>query len=182
MNANRESKWRFLPLWVAVWLFGAVVAAQAGDKLTVQINGQTISAWRTADLESAKQEAAKEHKPIAWIASSPDVLKGRITGDGSPGATMHALYALRSQTVLVFEDGFAENHKVMSLVDDAIHTKDGQHNSHPTLPIVVFLNPAASEVIAKVEFEPDFVKRAHLLADALKQSKAKLDSETTPNH
>jgi hypothetical protein len=172
----------FLPLWVAVLLFGTLATAQAADKLTVQIRGQTISAWRTADLESAKQEAAREHKPIAWVASSPDALKGRITGDGSPGATMHALYALRNQTVLVFEDGFAENHRVLGLVDDAIHTKDGQHNSHPTLPIVVFLNPAATEVIAKVEFESDFVKRAHLLADALKQAKEKLDIETTPNH
>src|ERR1700722_14270628 len=103
---NGKSKWRFLPLWVAVWLFGALINAQATGKLTVQIRGQTITVWRTADLESAKQEAAKEHKPIAWIASSPDVLKsGRITSNGSGGATLHAFYALRSQNVLVFEDG-----------------------------------------------------------------------------
>jgi hypothetical protein len=183
MRANCGSKCHLLPFWIAILFFGALVVVHAGDKLTVQIRGQTISAWRTVDLESAKQEAAKEHKPIAWIASSPDSLKdGRITSDGSRGATLHAFYALRSQTVLVFEDGFAENHRVLSLVDDAIHTKDGQHNSHPTLPIVVFLNPAATEVIAKVEFEPDFVKRAHLLADALKQAKAKLDGESPPAH
>lgn len=105
---------------------------------------------------------------------------GRITGSGSRGAARHAFYALHSQTVLVFEDGFAENHKVLKLVDDAIYTKNGQHIESPTLPIVVFLNPAATEVIAKVEFEPDYVKRAHLLADALKQAQTKLDSET--NH
>jgi hypothetical protein len=60
-------------------------------------------------------------------------------------------------------------------VDDAIHTLNGQPNHHPTLPIVVFLNPDATEVIAKVEFESDFVKRAHLLADALKQAQSKVD-------
>jgi hypothetical protein len=181
MKANHGSKKRCLLLWIAVWLFGALVTAQA-DKVTVQINGQTIAAWRTADLESAKQEAAKEHKPIAWIASSPDYLKGgRITSNGSQGATLHAFYALRGQTVLVFEDGFAENHKVLKLVDNAIYTENGHHNENPIIPIVVFLNPTATEVIAKVECERDFVKRAHLLADALKQAKAKLDSDTAPN-
>ena len=67
-------------------------------------------------------------------------------------------------------------------MDDAIYTKDGQHNENVTMPVVVFLNPAATEVLAKVDCERDFVTRAHLLADALKQAKAKLDSETTPNH
>jgi hypothetical protein len=165
-----------LLLWTSVWLFGALVTAHA-DKLTVRIGDYTISAWRTADLDAAKKEAASEHKPIAWVASSPEELDGhgRISSSGSRGATLHALYALRDQTVLVFEDGFAENHKVFQLVDDAIHTLNGQPNHHPTLPIVVFLNPDATEVIAKVEFESDFVKRAHLLADALKQAQSKVD-------
>jgi hypothetical protein len=131
-------------------------------------------------LESAKQEAAQEHKPIAWVASSPEFLDGtgKISTTGSRGATLHALYALRDQTVLVFEDGFAENHQVLPLVDDAIHTPD----HHPILPVVVFLNPAATEVFAKVNFESNFVARAHLLADALKQAKTKLAGETTGNH
>ena len=176
MKTTHKSEWRLLPLWVAVWLFGTMVSAQAGDKWMVQINGQTISAWRTADLDSAKQQAAKEHKPIAWIASSPDLLNdGRISSNGSRGATLHAFYALRSDTVLVFEDGFAENHKVLPLVDNAMRTKDGQYIEHLTLPVVVFLNPSATVVLAKVDCEPDFVKRAHLLADALKQAKAKVD-------
>jgi hypothetical protein len=180
MRAN-HSKRHFLLLLTVVWLFGTLVSAHADDKLTVQIGNQTISAWRTKDLESAKQEAAQEHKPIAWVASSPDdVQPGRITGSGSRAATLHAFYSLRSQTILVFEDGFAENHRVLKLVDDAIYTKNGQHNESPTLPIVVFLNPAATEVIAKVEFEPDYVKRAHLLADALKQAKDKMDNGTNP--
>ena len=83
---------------------------------------------------------------------------------------MHAFYALRDRVVLVFEDGFAENHKVLQLVDDAIHTP----NHNPTLPVVVFLNPDATDVLAKVPFEPDFVKRAHALADALDQVKARM--------
>jgi hypothetical protein len=153
--------------------------AQAADKVTVRIGSYTISAWRTADLESAKKEAATEHKPIAWVASSPEYLDGtgKISSDGSRGATLHDLYALRDDTVLVFEDGFAENHKVLQLVDDAIHSTNGQPNHHPNLPEVVFLNPDANKVIAKVEFESDFVKRAHLLADALKEAKSRLNEE-----
>ncbi len=169
---------RYLLLfWTTALFLGALVGAQAGDKLTVRIGDYTISAWRTADLESAKKEAAKEHKPIAWVASSPEYLdgKGRISSNGSKGATLHALYALRDQTVLVFEDGFAENHKVLQMVDDAVHTLNGQYTHHPSLPVVVFLNPDATRVITEVTFEPDFVKRAHLLADALKAAKAKID-------
>jgi len=163
-------------IWTTVWLFGAVVSARAGDKLTVRIGDYTVSAWRTADLDSAKKEAAAEHKPIAWVASSPEFLdgKGRISSSGSRGATLHALYALRSQTVLVFEDGFAENHRVLQLVDDAVHTKDGKFNHNPTLPTVVFLNPEVTKVLAIVDFEPDFVKRAQMLADALKEVKSKM--------
>jgi hypothetical protein len=147
--------------------------ADAADKITIIINGKTISAWRTADLESAKKEAIAEHKPIAWIAAVPDVLNGAgaITANGSAGASRHAFYALRDRTVLIYEDGFAENHKVLKLVDDAVHSPD----HHPILPVVVFLNPAATEVLAKVNFEPDFVKRAYALADALNQAKAKMN-------
>ena len=156
----------------------AFLNADAADKITIAIGGKTISAWRTADLESAKKEAAAAHKPIAWIASGPKYLdgSGNISETGSRGATLHALYALRSRTVLVFEDGFAENHKVLQLVDDAIHTTNGQPDHHPTLPGVVFLNPDATEVLAKVDFEPDFVKRAHALAGALEQAEAKMKS------
>jgi hypothetical protein len=65
--------------------------------VNVRIGNYAISAWRTADLESAKNEAASEHKPIAWIASDPKFLDGtgKISTDGSRGATLHALYALR---------------------------------------------------------------------------------------
>jgi hypothetical protein len=167
-----------LLLWTTVGLLGAITSAQAGDKLTVRIGDSTISMWQTADLESARKEAAAEQKPIAWVAASPEYLdgKGRISSNGSRGATLHALYALRDQTVLVFEDGFAENHKVLSIVDDAVHTKDGKSNHNPTLPTVVFLNQDATEVIAIVDFEPDFVKRAHLLADALKEAQSKMEA------
>lgn len=142
------------------------------DKLILHIGNQTISAWRTADLESAKKEAIASHKAIGWIASSAKSVEepGTISSDGTRGATLHAFYALRNRVVLVFEDGFAENHQVLPLVDDAIHTP----NPHPTLPVVVFLNPDATEVLAKVDFEPDFVKRAHALADALDQVNARM--------
>ena len=157
--------------WVAVLVL-ACFTVRAGDKITVHIGGQTIYAWRTADLKSAEQEAAAEHKAIGWIISSPKTLEatGTITSSGTRGATLHAFYALRDRVVLVFEDGFAENHKVLPLVDDAEHTP----NHNPTLPVVVFLNPDATEVLAKVMFEPDFVKRAHALADALAHVKSKM--------
>ena len=146
--------------------------ASAGQQLAITINNQSCPFWRTADLESAKKEAASEHKPIAWIASASQFLdgKGIISGMSSRSATLHAFFALRDRTVLVFEDAYAENHKVLALVDSALHTPD----PHYTPPTVVFLNPDASEVLAKVPYEADFVKRAHDLANALETVKEKL--------
>ena len=61
----------------------AFFSANAADKITVRIGHQTVSAWRTVDLESAKKEAAAEHKPIAWIASGLQDLAGtKISGNG----------------------------------------------------------------------------------------------------
>jgi hypothetical protein len=159
--------------WTALLTF-ALVSANAADKLTIRIGNQTISAWRTADLESAKAEAAAAHKPIAWIAASPKAFdgKGNISEDNPRGATLHAFYALRSRTILVFEDAYTENHKVLQLVDDALHTP----NPHYTPPTVVFLDPAATQVLATVTFESDFAKRAHALADALDQVKPKMET------
>lgn len=145
--------------------------SHAADKLTVTINKQTISAYRTVDLESAKKEAAAAHKPIAWIATSPTVLDGRgtITLTNGRGATLHAFYALRDKAVLVYMDAFEENHKVLPLVDDALHTPD----PHYTPPTVIFLDAEAKVILAKVIYEPDFVKRANALAKALDEIKGK---------
>src|SRR5688572_9330697 len=107
-------------------LLAFALNASAADKLTVTINKQTISAYRTVDLEAAKKEAAAAKKPIAWIASSPKLLDGQgsISQNSSRGATLHAFYALRDKCVLVFMDAYEENHKVLQLVDDALHTPD----------------------------------------------------------
>jgi hypothetical protein len=149
-----------------------LLPARAADKLTVTINKQTITAYRTADLEAAKKEAVTAKKPMAWIATSPKLLdgKGTITLETSRGATLHAFYALRDKAVLVFMDAYEENHKVLPLVDNALHTP----NPHYTPPTVVFLDPAATKVLATVIYEPDFTKRAHALADALEEVKGKL--------
>jgi hypothetical protein len=157
---------------LALMLAWTSVSVQAADKVVLQIGNATISAYRTADLESAEKEAAAAHKPIAWIASATKVLSepGTIARADGRGATFHAFYALRSRTVLVFEDAFEENHKVLPLVDKALHTPD----PHYTPPKVIFLNPDATEVLATVEYEPDVTKRAHALADALTQAEAKL--------
>jgi len=156
---------------LAPWL---LLTAWAADKINLQIGGASISAYRTADLEQAKKEAAAAHKPIAWIASATKLLSetGTIARPDGRGATFHAFYALRTRTVLVFEDAYVENHKVLPLVDTALHTPD----PHYTPPTVLFLNPDATEVLAKVEYEPDFIKRAHALADALAQVDAKMKS------
>lgn len=145
----------------------------APDKLTLIINNQTITAWRTSQLNNAEQEARAKNKPIAWVASDAQYLDGigTISGGGSRSASLHALYALRDRTVLVFEDGSTENHKVMPLVDDAIHTP----NPHWDVPVVVFLNPDATQVLAKVLYQPDFVKRAEALANALGEAEAKMN-------
>jgi hypothetical protein len=162
-----------LALFLALFL-QASNNADAADQITVTINHQTISLYRTADLEVAKKEAIAANKPIAWIASAPQLLDGQgiISGVSSRAATLHEIYALRDRTVLVFEDAYAENHKVLPLVDHAIHTPD----PHPTPPIVVILDPEATNVLATVNYQRDFVKRAHLLADALEQVKAKMNA------
>jgi hypothetical protein len=162
-------------IWMSLLIF-AVFDTNAADKVTVRINNQTISAWRAADFESAKKEAAAQHKPIAWVGSELRLLdgEGKISTNGGRGATLHALYALRDQTILVFEDGPTENHKVLQFVDDAIHKPKDQW----VAPIVIFLNPSITKVLATVTFEPDFVKRAHALADGLNQAKEKMKSET----
>lgn len=146
------------------------IAAGAAEKLTLKINSQTVSAYRTADLESAKQEAGAAHKPIAWISTAAQLVdgKGSISMESSRGATLHAFFALRTRTVLVFMDAYEENHKVLKLVDDALHTPD----PHYTPPTVVFLDAEAKRVLATVIYEPDFTKRAKALAAALEQVKA----------
>ena len=78
--------------------------------------------------------------------------------------------------MLVFEDAYVENHKVLPLVDQALHTPD----PHYTPPKVIFLNPEATEVLATVEYQPDFVKRAQALANALAQVDAKMKSVPAP--
>jgi hypothetical protein len=162
-------------LFVFMMLLGlASLNANAADKIIITINHQTISMYRTADFETAKNEAIAAHKPIAWIASATQVLDGRgtISLESSRGATLHAIYALREISILIFEDAYTENHKVLPLVDIALHTP----NPHYTPPTVVFLDPEARHVLATVIYQPDFVKRAHALADALDQVKEKMNS------
>lgn len=53
---------------------------------------------------------------------------------------------------------------------------DGEPNKIPMLPVVVFLNPDATQVLAKVLFEPDFVKRVHALVDSLGEAEASVDA------
>ena len=153
-------------------LLAATFAATPSVTQEIVVNRQRVSFWRTAELDDAKKEAAATHKPIAWIASAAQFLDGRgiISGKSSRAATAHALFALRDRAVIVYEDAYAENHKVLPLVDAALHTP----NPHYTPPTVVFLNPDATEVLATVTYEKDYVKRAHALADALAQCKSKL--------
>jgi hypothetical protein len=167
---------KFHPLFWSTFLFFILFDAGAADKITLTINQQAISLYHTADLESAKAQARAAHKPIAWVASARQLLdgSGNITSENSRGATLHALFALRDKAILVFEDAYAENHKVLPLVDNALHTP----NPHYTPPTVVFLDAEVTQVLAKVIFEPDFVKRAHLLSDALEQAK-KRNAATT---
>lgn len=147
----------------------AFLPANAADKLTITISKQAISAYRTADLEAAKKEATASRKPIAWIATSPKALDGNgsISLENSRGATLHAFFALRNKAVLVYMDAYEENHKVLKLVDNALHTP----NPHYTPPTVVFLDHDATKVLATVVYEPDFSKRARALANALEQIK-----------
>ncbi|HUA68793.1 MAG TPA: TlpA disulfide reductase family protein [Candidatus Saccharimonadales bacterium] len=153
----------------------------APTKLTVVINGQIITAWRTSQLKDAEQEAKSEHKPIAWVVSSHEFLDGvgKISSNGSRGATLHAIYALRDRAILVFEDAMVENHKDLALVDRALHSPDPDY----ICPVVVFLNPDATRVLAKVPFQQNFEKRGKALANALGEVEAKMSATPTDaNH
>ena len=116
----------YLLVMAAVLSVEVPLSARAEDKVVLHIGNATISAYRTADLESAKKEAAAAHKPIAWIATASKVLSetGTIGRPDGRGAAFHAFYACRDRTVLVFEDAYEENHKVLPLVDKALHTPD----------------------------------------------------------
>jgi hypothetical protein len=174
MNSAYSRKAALVFRWICIFVLAVAPGLHAADKVTVTIGKQTISAYRTADLEDAKKEAAAAHKPIAWVASSPTVLDGRgtISQTSGRGATLHAFLALHERTILVFEDAYAENHKVLPLVDTALHTP----NPHYDPPTVLFLDPAATNVLAKITYEPNYVTRAHLFAKALNEVKEKLDS------
>lgn len=154
------------------------IRTSAADKVTVTINKQTISAYRTVDLEAAKKEAAAARKPIAWIASAPKLLDGTgtISGNGSKSATLHAFYALRGSCVLIFMDAIEENHKVLKLVDGALHTP----NPHYTPPTVVILDPEAKVVITTVIYEKDFARRAAAFGKALALIKEKFPPGKSP--
>jgi len=133
-----------------------------------------VTAWRTGQVKEAEKQALAEHKPIAWILSDPHYLDGveQISSGGSCSATLHALYAFRDRAILVFQDAYAKNETVMPLVDDALHAP----NAGRTTPIVVFLNPDATQVLATVAYERNFVKRAQGLANALGEVEAKMDA------
>jgi hypothetical protein len=165
----------------ALMRFGALISLLAGavlpfqvqavEKISIRINNQLISAYRTGDLDAAKQEAATAHRPIAWIASAPKLLDGHgnISQTTSRGATLHAFFALRDRAVLVFMDAYEENHKVPEFIDYALHNPD----PHYTPPTVLLLDSEAKKVLATVIYEPDFVKRAKALAKALDDIKGK---------
>jgi hypothetical protein len=161
--------------WAGAALLAILAISQlrgeAAEKISVRINNQLISAYRTSDLESAKQEAVSSRKPIAWIASAPKLLDGRgtISQTNSRGATLHAVFALRARAVLVFMDAYEENHKSPGFIDYALHHPD----PHYTPPTVLLLDPEATKVIATVIYEPDFVKRAKALAQGLEEAKGK---------
>jgi hypothetical protein len=161
--------------WAGAALLAILAISQlrgeAAEKISVRINNQLISAYRTSDLESAKQEAVSSRKPIAWIASAPKLLDGRgtISQTNSRGATLHAVFALRARAVLVFMDAYEENHKSPGFIDYALHHPD----PHYTPPTVLLLDPEATNVIATVIYEPDFVKRAKALAQGLEEAKGK---------
>jgi hypothetical protein len=161
--------------WAGAALLAILAISQlrgeAAEKISVRINNQLISAYRTSDLELAKQEAVSSRKPIAWIASAPKLLDGRgtISQTNSRGATLHAVFALRARAVLVFMDAYEENHKSPGFIDYALHHPD----PHYTPPTVLLLEPEATKVIATVIYEPDFVKRAKALAQGLEEAKGK---------
>jgi hypothetical protein len=120
-----------------------------------------------------KSQRAQSHQEISceWIDKAAIVFAAAFYQALGFGHSVQKAFD-SGKAALMLEHIPEENHKVLPLVDEALHTPD----PHYTPPKVIFLNPDATEVLAKVEFEPDFVKRAHALADALDQVKGKMNS------
>ena len=160
MSNPIQSRWCTWLLWLAL-----TPAVDAADQVELKMGAKTIRAWHIADVEAAQKEARESNRAIAWIASSPKVLEDNcsIALASGRGATQHAFFALADKAVLVFQDAYAENHQGPKIVDEALHTPD----PHYTPPTVVFLDAELKEVLAKVEYEPNFAKRKAAFAEAL---------------
>jgi len=147
-----------------VAVLAVVSTGLAAEMLEIQLNGKAIRAYHLSDLAQAQKQAKDAKMPIAWIASSPNVLQnnGNIALSNGRGATLHAFSVFADKAVLVFQDAYAENHQGPQIVDHALHTPD----PHYTPPTVVLLDSELKKVLATIPYEPDFNKRKQAFQQA----------------
>lgn len=139
--------------------FAASMAAETSNSVPVL--------YRMNQLTEAKEQAKKENKPIAWIATNPEYLApyAKLMGNGSHAGTAYAIRALRNETILVISDARTENHHEPKIVDEALHSP----NPHYTVPGVVVLTPALDKVICTAPFASDPQQRIRTFTEALKK-------------
>lgn len=128
--------------------------------------GRLGAVYRLSQLKEAQEEARKEGKPLAFLASTTAALQGNASpmGKGSAAATIHVFDVLKGATVIVFSDSYTENHTEPPIVDAALHPPE---NTHYTPPKVVIVDAELTKVIYVVPYDTDSNVRAKLLGTAL---------------
>jgi hypothetical protein len=163
---------RRVPLIVCSYAFASVLLLSArgyGAETKAPTNAPVL--YRMARLEEAKQRAASEGKPIAWIASQLEylTLHPKPLAKSSHAATTYAILALQKEAIIVFSDSTTENHQEPGIVDEALHSPD----PHYTIPGVIVLTPSLDRVICKVPFTPDSQVRIRVYMEVLKKIRDK---------
>jgi hypothetical protein len=163
---------RWVPLIVRSYAFAAVLhllARSYGAETKTTTNAPAL--YRMARLEEAKQRAASEGKPVAWIASQPEYLTPhpKPLAKSSHAATTYAILALQKEAIIVFSDSTTENHQEPGIVDEALHSPE----PHYTIPGVIILTPSLDKVICKAPFTPDSQDRIRVYMDVLKKIRDK---------
>lgn len=132
--------------------------------------GRLGAVYRLSELQEAQDEARKEGKPLAFLATEAACLQSNdnMLERGSSSATIHAFEALKKATVLVFSDSRTENHTEPGIVDAALHPPD---DVHYTPPKVVITDADLTKVIFVVPYNREPAVRQKLMAAALAKIK-----------
>jgi hypothetical protein len=131
--------------------------------------GRLGACYRLSELAEAKEEAQRDGKPIAFLATFPKNIQGNgdMLKKGGTAASIHAFEALKNVTVLVFSDSETENHTEPSIVDAALHNPPGPY----TAPKVVITDAEIAKVIYVIPYNEDGTARQKMMVEAMTKIK-----------